>query len=45
MYKRLIQIVLVFCLLLVLSLTFYNYFYEKELKIEKKIENQEKITQ
>ena len=45
MYKRLIQIVLVFCLLLVLSLTFYNYFYEKELKIEKKIETQEKITQ
>ena len=45
MYKRLIQIVLVFCLLIVLSLTFYNYFYEKELKIEKKIETQEKITQ
>ena len=45
MYKRLIQIVLVFCLLIVLSLTFYNYFYEKELKIEKIIETQEEITQ
>ena len=45
MYKRLIQIVLVFCLLIVLSLTFYNYFYEKELKIEKKIEIKKKITQ
>ena len=45
MYKRLIQIVLVFCLLIVLSLTFYNYFYVKEFKIEKNIEIQEKITQ
>ncbi len=45
MYKRLIQIVLVFCLLIVLSLTFYNYFYEKELKVEKNIEIQKKITQ
>jgi len=44
MYKRLIQIVLVFCLLIVLSLTFYNYFYEKELKIEKNVETQEKTT-
>ena len=45
MYKRLIQIVLVFCLLIVLSLTFYNYFYVKEFKIEKILKFRKKITQ